>query len=129
MHGFYTFLEEHPGGGWEPRFHEMSHGESFLGLVENRMVKPGLYLLDEPESALSFASCLGLLAHLRDLADAGSQVVLSTHSPVLAALPGATIWEVGDWGMRTVDWASTDLVERWRGFLDDPERYLRHLRG
>lgn len=129
MHAFYTYLEQNPGGRWEPRFHEMSHGESFLGLVEDRMKKAGLYLLDEPESALSFTSCLGLLAHLRGLADRGSQIVLSTHSPVLAALPGAQVWEVGEWGMRTVEWASTDLVRRWQGFLADPQRYLRHLPG
>ncbi|MCG2801683.1 MAG: AAA family ATPase [Cellulomonas sp.] len=129
MHAFYTYLEQNPGGRWEPRFHEMSHGESFLGLIEDRMKKAGLYLLDEPESALSFTSCLGLLSHLRGLADRGSQIVLSTHSPVLAALPGAQVWEVGDWGMRQVEWASTDLVMRWQGFLADPERYLRHLSG
>ena len=129
MHAFYTYLEQNPGGRPEPRFHEMSHGESFLSLVGERMLKAGLYLLDEPESALSFTSCLALLAHLRNLADAGSQVVLSTHSPVLAAMPGARIWEVGEWGLRPVEWAATDLVVRWRGFLDDPERYLRHLLG
>ena len=129
MHAFYTYLEGNPGGRPEPRFHEMSHGESFLSLVGDRMFRPGLYVLDEPESALSFTSCLALLAHLRDLAADGSQVLLSTHSPVLAAIPGAQIWEVGEWGLRRGEWAQTDLVVQWRGFLDDPERYLRHLSG
>lgn len=128
MHSFYTYLEENPGTRPEPRFHEMSHGESFLSLVGDRMFKPGLYLLDEPEAALSFSGCLALLAHLHDLAaDGRSQVVLSTHSPILAALPGATVWEVGEWGMRRCDWEDLDLVRRWRGFLDDPQRYLRHV--
>ena len=128
MHSFYTYLEENPGMRPEPRFHEMSHGESFLSLVGDRMFKPGLYLLDEPEAALSFTGCLALLAHLHDLVRSpGSQVVLSTHSPILAALPGATVWEVGEWGMRRCDWDDLDLVQRWRGFLDDPHRYLRHV--
>jgi predicted ATPase len=129
MHAFYTYLEANPGRGGEPVFHEMSHGESFLTLVGDRMFRPGLYVLDEPESALSFTSCLSLLAHLLDLVANGSQVLLSTHSPVLAAIPGAQIWEVGEWGLRLADWEQTDLVVRWRGFLDDPERFLRHLVG
>lgn len=126
MHGFYTYLEQHPGGG-DPEFHEMSHGESFVALVQSRMRGRGLYVLDEPESALSFTGCLAVLAHLRALADSGAQVVLSTHSPVLAALPGATIWEVGPWGLRTAAWDELELVQSWRGFLARPERYLRRL--
>lgn len=125
MHGFYTYLEEigSPGAA----LHEMSHGESFLELMASRLVRRGLYVLDEPESALSFTSSLALLAHLGDLADSGSQVVLATHSPLLAALPGATIWEAGEWGLRRARWEELDLVQGWRGFLEAPERYLRHL--
>ncbi|WP_246036399.1 AAA family ATPase [Cellulomonas telluris] len=126
MHSFYTYLEENPGGT-DPAFHEMSHGESFLALIGDRMMYPGLYVLDEPESALSFTGCLALLQHLHDLVRNGSQVLLSTHSPLLAALPGAAIWEVGEWGLRRSEWADLDLVQRWRGFLDDPRRYLRHV--
>jgi len=127
MHSFYTYLENNPGGGPEPVFHEMSHGESFLSLVGSRMFKPGLYVLDEPESALSFDNSLALVAHLSDLARNGSQVLLSTHSPVLAAIPGAAIWEIGEWGMRECAWEDLDLVRRWRGFLEEPGRTLRHL--
>lgn len=126
MHSFYTYLEDNPGGP-EPAFHEMSHGESFLALATDRMNRPGFYVLDEPESALSFTGCLALVAHLHDLVTRGSQVILSTHSPVLAALPGAQITEVGEWGLRTSAWEDLDLVLRWRGFLDDPRRYLRHV--
>lgn len=129
MHGFYTYLEENPGIRPEPMFHEMSHGESFLGLVEDRMRRPGLYVLDEPESALSFTGSLALLAHLGALVAEGSQVVLSTHSPLLAALPGARVLEVGEWGLRETPWDESDLVLSWRGFLGAPERYLRHLAG
>ena len=125
MHGFYTYLDEHPGA--DPMFHEMSHGESFLELIGSRMMYPGLYVLDEPESALSFTGCLALLQHLHDLVRHDSQVILSTHSPLLAALPGATIYEVGEWGLRECAWEDLDLVVAWRGFLDDPQRYLRHV--
>ncbi|GEL46726.1 ABC transporter, ATP-binding protein [Cellulomonas hominis] len=126
MHGFYTYLEDNPGGG-DAAFHDMSHGESFLAVVQDRMRGRGLYVLDEPESALSFTGSLALLAHLRGLVAAGAQVVLSTHSPVLAALPGAQVLEVGPWGLREQAWEDTDLVLSWRGFLGAPERYLRHL--
>jgi len=130
MHSFYSYLEDHPGGRPEPVFHEMSHGESFLALATDRMVPryPGLFLLDEPESALSFTGCLALVSHLTTLVrTTPSQVLLSTHSPVLAAIPGATIYEVGGWGLRRCEWDSLELVQRYRGFLDDPRRYLRHV--
>ena len=54
-------------------------------------------------------------------------MILSTHSPLLAALPGATILEVGEWGLRPSTWEETDLVRLWRSFLDEPRRFLRHL--
>ena len=128
MHGFFTYLEENPGSRPEPNFHEISHGESFLELAVDRFRGRGLWVLDEPESALSFSGCLALLGHLKALlADGGSQVILSTHSPLLAALPGARILEVGEWGLRERAWRDLDLVTNWASFLDAPERYLRHL--
>ena len=131
MHGFYTYLEQHPrgpGGPPEPRFHELSHGESFLALIRDRFRNVGLWILDEPESALSVTGCMALLSHLADLLeDDRNQVILSTHSPLLAALPGATILEVGEWGLRPSSWEDTDLVRLWRSFLDEPRRFLRHL--
>ena len=130
MHSFYSYLEDNPGRRPEPVFHEMSHGESFLALVTDRMKPkyPGLFLLDEPESALSFTGCLALVSHLTMLVrTTSSQVLLSTHSPVLAAIPGATVYEVGDWGLRRCVWDELELVQRYRGFLDDPRRYLRHV--
>lgn len=79
-------------------------------------------------SALSFSGCLSLLSVLKELlADGGSQVVMSTHSPLLAALPGASILEVGPWGLRPRAWAELELVTNWRRFMDSPERYLRHI--
>ncbi|AWB90658.1 AAA family ATPase [Salinibacterium hongtaonis] len=124
MHGFFTYLESI---GDEGTFHEQSHGESFLDLVAARSRVRGLWVLDEPESALSLPGCLALIGLLRDLVSNGSQVLLSTHSPVLAAYPGASLYEVGEWGIRSSEYDDLDLVRNWRGFLESPERYLRYL--
>ncbi|MET0805586.1 MAG: AAA family ATPase [Lacisediminihabitans sp.] len=127
-HGLFSYLEKHQGFRPEPVFHELSHGESFLELVADRSKYPGLWVLDEPESALSFSGCLSLLVLLKEILASGkSQVILSTHSPILATLPGAVIYEIGDWGLRPRDWNELTLVDSWRRFLAAPEGYLRHL--
>jgi predicted ATPase len=126
MHGLYTYLEENPGLKPE-RFHELSHGEGFLEILRTRINQAGFYLMDEPDAPLSFVSSLSLVALLHDLAAAGGQVVVATHSPIVAAVPGATILELGDWGMRQVSWEQLELVASWRLFLDRPDSFLRHL--
>jgi len=127
MHGLFTYLEQNPGN--DPvAFHERSHGESFIDLVEDRFRYAGLWVLDEPESALSFSGCLALLSLLKSKLDDGrSQIILSTHSPVLAALPGATVYEVGEWGLRERAWMDLPLVDQWTRFLLDPAGYLEEL--
>ncbi len=127
MHGFYTYLEENPAQRNNPLFHEMSHGESFLEVLRTRFDSPGFYCLDEPEAALSFSSTLGLMRVLHDVVGDGGQVLCATHSPVLAAMPGATILEVGDWGYRRTTWDRLELVQHWKAYLDTPGRYLRHV--
>ncbi|MHA7304059.1 AAA family ATPase [Arthrobacter sp. TMN-49] len=129
MHGFFTYLEDNPRQGIpDINFHTMSHGESFLQLIVDRFRGGGLGILDEPESALSFSGCLSLLSVLTQLMDDGdSQVILSTHSPLLASLPGATIYEVGDWGLRPKDWEELELVRNWRSFMDAPQRFLKYI--
>jgi predicted ATPase len=128
MHSFYTYLEENPStSAPDIPFHEMSHGESFLAMLGSRFDEPGFYCLDEPEAALSFQSTLALIAVLQRISDDGGQVLCATHSPVLAALPGARILEIGEWGIRPTRWEDLELVSHWRSFLDSPERYLRHL--
>ncbi|HEX7352598.1 AAA family ATPase [Brachybacterium sp.] len=124
MHSLFTYYEEIGVGGM---MHELSHGESFLELVAERSRIRGLWLLDEPESALSLPGCLALLGQLQELVRDGSQIVLSTHSPVLAALPGAALYEVGPWGLRRVEYDDLELVRTWRSFLDAPQRFVRHL--
>jgi predicted ATPase len=104
-----------------------SHGEGFLAFLESRVTERGLWILDEPESALSFRSCLRLLALLQGMTAVGSQILLATHSPVLASLPGARIYELGDDGCSEREWAELDLVQDWQAFFDDPARLLHHL--
>jgi predicted ATPase len=89
--------------------------------------EPGLYVLDEPESALSFDSSLALLQIMVDMRAAGSQILLATHSPVLAAVPGARILHLDDAGISEVAYDDAEVVTAWRSFLDAPDRYLRHL--
>ena len=126
MHGWYTHHEQFATAR-DPRFHEMSHGESFLEVLRTRFDSPGFYCLDEPEAALSFSSTLGLVSVLHDVVASGGQVLCATHSPVLAALPGATILEAGAWGLRRTTWEGLELVQHWRHYLEAPERYLRHV--
>ena len=126
MHGWYSYQEDNPSK-WDPKFHELSHGESFLAVLETRFEGGGLYCLDEPEAALSFSSTLALIAVLQRVVAAKGQVLCATHSPVLAAMPGARILEVGDWGLRETSWDDLELVWHWKRFLDAPQAYLRHL--
>jgi predicted ATPase len=132
MHGLYTYLEEARGlSGRSPdaHLHERSHGEGFLELLASKFDGYGFYLMDEPEAPLSFTSTLSLVATLDALRGAGAQVVVATHSPLLTALPGATILELGEHGIRHSAWAELELVGHWRTFLDRPGGYLRHLLG
>lgn len=129
LHGLYSYLEENRSEGRdETVFHELSHGEAFLSIFHDRASRPGLYLLDEPDAALSFTATLSLVASLTDLAARGAQVVVATHSPVLAALPGAHLLEIGPWGIRPAAWDELELTQNWRRFLQAPDAYLRHLR-
>lgn len=129
MHGYYTYLEDNPSTvRADPGFHEMSHGESFLQVLATRVDGPGFYLLDEPESALSFTACLTLAALLARFATSTvSQAVVATHSPIVAATPGARILEVGANGLIERDWRDLDIVENWRAFLERPDAFFRHL--
>jgi predicted ATPase len=113
-------------GGVSP--HQRSHGESFLDLVAHRFGPGGLYLLDEPEAALSVQGCLALLLRIADLVASGSQFVIATHSPILLACPGATILEIGpDGGIEPVAFDQAEPVVMTRAFLTDPARFLGRL--
>jgi predicted ATPase len=130
MHGLYTYLENNPapyGPNLDAKLHEKSHGEGFLDVFERKFGGPGFYLMDEPEAALSFLSTLSLVARLADLRAEGAQLVIATHSPLLTALPGATILELGDYGIRKAPWDQLTIVANWRRFLDHPSTYLGPL--
>lgn len=135
MHGLFSYLTSNARpDSIDHRFHRLSHGESFREILESRTrtgrgaIRPGLYVLDEPESALSFNSTLEVLATLIDLAsEPDVQILMATHSPVLSALPGATIIQLDADGFAPTAWEDLGLVINERYFLADPQRFLRHL--
>lgn len=130
MHGYYTYLENLPDAPPQDRgLHTRSHGEGFIELLRRKFGSRGFYLMDEPESALSFTSCLALLSLLIMMAEEGSQVVVATHSPILTAMPGATILQLGVDGIHPAAWDDLEIVWHWRQFLAGPERFIQHLTG
>lgn len=106
-----------------------SHGEAYLNFFQERLVPKGLYLLDEPEAALSPQRQLTLLALMFDLVAEGAQFIVATHSPMLLAFPGACIYSFDDGVVEPIAWEHTEHVRLTRDFLANPERYLRNLRG
>ena len=116
------------GPAYGPRpLHEVSHGESFLALVMNRFGPGGLYILDEPEAALSPTGCLALLRRFHELAEQGSQFIIATHSPIVMSFPGALIYLLTEDGPKPVSWEDLDHVRITREFLNDPAIVLRDL--
>jgi predicted ATPase len=107
--------------------HEQSHGESFLALAANRFGRDSLYLLDEPEAALSVSGELALVAVIARAARDGAQFVIATHSPILLACPSARIYELDESGVTTPGYDELQAVRLTRGFLEAPERYLRAI--
>ena len=107
--------------------HKQSHGESFLALVQNRFGPNGLYLLDEPEAALSPMRQLTLLSEIDRLVKADSQLIIATHSPILMAYPGACILELSESGISRVEYRETEHYRVTKEFLDDPERMVHYL--
>ncbi len=107
--------------------HEQSHGESFLAVMLNRFGPQGLYIMDEPEAALSPQNCLTCLRRIHELVTARCQFVIATHSPIVLAYPDATIYSCSDTGVEMIEYDSSEPVKLTRGFLDDPEAFLRQL--
>ena len=129
MHGLFTFLEE-LGGSSDPDFHRLSHGESFIAMLRTqRFADDGFFVLDEPEAGLSFTHQLALVGALADaVREPGRQVLVATHSPVVASLPGATILQLSESGIEQVAWEDLEVVDHHRRFLAGPDRYLRPRR-
>jgi predicted ATPase len=106
-----------------------SHGETFLHLLQARLKPSGLYFLDEPETPLSPSRVLALMIMLEEAVAEGSQFVIATHSPILLALPGATILQARAGRLEQAEWNDLEHVRVTRAFLNDPARVLRRLRG
>lgn len=115
-----------PSYGERP-LHEQSHGESFLALMLNRFHGEGLYLLDEPEAALSPSRQLSVITRMHDLVQAKSQFIVATHSPILMAYPEACIYSFSPQGIERVDYEATEHYRITRDFLSNPGRMLRVL--
>ncbi len=107
--------------------HEQSHGESFLALLTQRFTGQGLYILDEPEAALSPQRQLAVLARIHELVRDGSQFLIATHSPLLMAYPDACIYQCGVEGVVPVAYDDTEHVRVTRDFLANPARMLQGL--
>ena len=104
-----------------------SHGEGFLNLFQARLVPSGLYLLDEPEVPLSPLRQLSLIALLKTVVEQDAQFIIATHSPILLAFPGATIWNFDALPLRPAAYHDLPHVTLTKAFLDNPDAFLRHL--
>ncbi|MEH6941807.1 AAA family ATPase [Bacillus sp. JJ722] len=106
--------------------HEQSHGESFMSLLVHKFKGEGIYILDEPEAALSPSRQLTMIARLHELVEQGCQFIIATHSPILMAYPNAIIYEIKE-GYHRVSYKETEHYQITKSFLDYPERMLRVL--
>lgn len=127
-------MDREPGAG--PRLidsyggvslHKQSHGESFLSLVANRFGGNGIYILDEPEAALSPQRLLELMLHMHQLVKDNSQFIISTHSPILMSYPGAEVFQLTEDGIDSVNYRETAHFQLTKQFLNSPETMFRYL--
>lgn len=107
--------------------HAQSHGESFMALLTERFGGKGLYLLDEPEAALSLQRQLAVLGRIHALVADDSQFIIATHSPIQMAYPDAQIYHFGTGGIEEVAYRDTELFTVTHDFLVNPERMMRTL--
>ena len=109
--------------------HKQSHGESFLALAENRFGGRGLYILDEPEAALSPRGIIRLMQRMDELLALDSQFIISTHSPMLLAFPGAEVYQIRAEGIESVRFQDTDHYRTSVRFLQNPESAVEEILG
>jgi predicted ATPase len=106
---------------------EVSHGEGFLKVLEGRLQAEGIYLIDEPEAALSPQRQLALFSLIKNLSENhGCQFIIATHSPILMTLPKATIFQFGE-QIQKVNYEDTEHFTILKNFLNNPDAFLRHL--
>ncbi|MCB2356550.1 AAA family ATPase [Clostridium estertheticum] len=106
--------------------HSQSHGEAFLSLIRNRFSGNGLYILDEPEAALSPSRQMSLLVIMNELIRKGSQFIIATHSPIIMSYPDSIVYELSD-GITEVKYKDTEHYKITKAFLDNPEKMLNIL--
>lgn len=109
--------------------HKQSHGESFMALVENRFGGNGLYILDEPEAALSPMRLMRLMCYIKELINQNSQFIISTHSPILMTFPEAQVIEITNDAIRNVNYKETEHFMITKRFMDAPEKMVEELMG
>ena len=119
--GFRTLYSSYGGN-----LHECSHGESFIRLVQNRFTDHGLYILDEPEAALSPQRQLSLLYLIDQLVKEGSQFIIATHSPILISYRDGKILDLNN-NFKEVEYKDTDIYSLYRMYLDEPEAMQHRL--
>ncbi len=107
--------------------HEQSHGEGFFSLIMNRFGGRGLYILDEPEAALSPMRQMSMLRRINELVKDGSQFIIATHSPILLAYPNAVIYELDEKGIKQTEYERTQTYLTMKGFLDRPGKMIDML--
>ncbi len=105
-----------------------SHGEAYLKILQTRIGNKGIFLLDEPEAALSPLKQLALIALIMEIVKGNNaQFIMATHSPILMGIPNASLYEIQEDGMTKVAYNETDHYRITKQFLDDPQFYLRHF--
>lgn len=109
------------------KYHEKSHGESFLAIAQNQLKPNGVYIFDEPEAALSPQRQLTLLLEIYEGAKSGSQFIIVTHSPILLGIPGAEIFSFDDGKLHTCKYEETESYQVTEMFINNREQILRSL--
>ena len=123
-----SYLEDVGGRRYGRKsLHEQSHGESFFALFDNRFIGDGLYILDEPEAALSPSRQLAFLSRMHELVLARSQLIIATHSPILLGYPNAWIYQASASGLDRVEYEDTDHYRVTKNFLTRREMMLEEL--
>lgn len=131
FHQVATYMDEvgYLGGYGDKSLHQRSHGEAFMAVLTQKLQGGGLYILDEPEAALSPGRQLAALRAIHQLVQDCSQFIIATHSPILLAYPGAKIWQLDEAGIAPVRYEDTEHYSITRRFLEDRENMLRRVLG
>ena len=126
MYNLINFLENYGSTRYTEKYHQQSHGETLIDIISS-FKGDGLYIFDEPESALSPSKMLTLMLYIHNLVKRNSQLIIATHSPILMAYPGADIFLFSENGIDKVKYTDTEHYQITKLFLDHPERMIKEL--